>query len=404
MNILNLAPFNVWDLGYGKGRVSTYLPLKGLADAGHRVWWLTSLDEVSEGDDSSLEGDGIKVVRFRVPSSTATTGARAAILSKLHSWAFLLSGFAKAYALTRHFRPDLICAHQLIAAFPAFCLSRLLGVPYTVKTYGFFGELFAQRLYWGKYAFRLPASLYILVNDGTSGDEIAHSFGVPDHRIAFLVNGIDKNLATKADQSLRQRLAPNGERIILSVYRLVPSKQIHMLIDAIPQIVSQRSDVRFVIVGDGPERARLMSLADRLGVSEYVQFEGSVPNEMVPSYLAGADLLVSLNSASSIANPVLEAMCYGTAVIALNTGTTSDLIVDGENGILLETDEIAELPRVVLEALDDDRRRGSLGKAARQFIIDNWPTWEERVAQEVQLLEGVVKSHRRARARKEPDA
>ena len=88
-------------------------------------------------------------------------------------------------------------------------------------------------------------------------------------------------------------------------------------------------------------------------------------------------------------------MCLGKPVIALNTGTTSDLIKHLENGILLEPDQIDGLPQLILDLLNDEDLRQSLGKAARQFILENWPTWEERVAQEVRLIEEVVAHHRR---------
>ena len=80
--------------------------------------------------------------------------------------------------------------------------------------------------------------------------------------------------------------------------------------------------------------------------------------------------------------------------VAVNSGTTSDVITHGVNGILLEEAEIDRLPSEISRLLDDDALCRSLGKAARQFILDNWPSWEERVAQEVHLLEEVVKRHR----------
>lgn len=394
MRILNLSHFNVWDLGYGKGRPSTYLPLKGLVDSGHRLWWLTSAEETETGDDAKLMRDRIKVVRFKVPVPVPDKRLLGALLSKFYSSAFVLTCFAAGYILARKVQPDLICAHNLIAAFPAFLLSRTLGIPYIVKTYGFFTGLFEKRSYWGKYAFKLPASLYILVNDGTGGDKIARSFGVPADKIAFLVNGIDKDLPSRADLSLRDKLAPHAERIVLSFYRLVPQKQVHLLIEALPQIVKQNSNILFVIAGDGSDRPRLVNLCQELGVSRFVRFEGAIPNSMAPGYMSSADILVSLNSGSSIANPVLEAMCCGKPVIALNTGTTSDLIKHLENGVLLETHELHTLPQVVLSLLDDEELCRSLGKAARQFMLQNWPSWEERVAQEVGLIEGVVERHR----------
>jgi glycosyltransferase involved in cell wall biosynthesis len=400
MNILNLAPFNVWDLGYGKGRVSTYLPLRGLVDRGHKVWWLTSAEQVAEGDDARLKRDGIEVLRFKVPFLTSKSRGLGIALSKTHSWVFMLVCVARGYMLARRIKPDLIYANQLIAAFPAFLLSRILRVPYVVRSYGFhYLSKVVRPLYWGTLAFKLPADLYILVNDGTSGDKIVRSFGVPDEKIAFLVNGIDKDLPSKADRSFRDKLAPHGEDVVLCAYRLVPSKQIHLLIEAIPAVTRQNSNVLFVIVGDGPERPRLVSLCEDLGVSRFVRFEGATPNSVIPSYLGAADLVISLNAASSISNSVLEAMCLGKAVIALNTGTTSDLITHLENGFLLEADGIHKLAEAIVSLLDDERLCGSLGRSARDFMLEHWPSWEERVAQEVQLVEGVVERHGRAARR-----
>jgi len=399
VNILNLAPFNVWDLGYRKGRASTYLPLKGLADAGHGVWWLTHVEEVGSGDDARLRQDGIEVVRFELAAERTQRRGLALPLSKLHSIFFIVACFRAGYPLARRIRPDLIYAHQLLSAFPAFLLAQTLRIPYAVKAYGFFPQIFQSPLYWGKLAFKLPASLYVLTNDGTSADRIALSHGVHRGKIAFLLNGIDKDLPCKADPSLKRRLAPNGQKIVLAAFRLVSWKRVDLLVRAVPQVVEQNPNVVFVIVGEGPEKESLISLCENLGVSRFVRFEGAVPNEQIPSYMCAADIFTSLNETSNLGNPLLEAMCCGKAVIAANTGTTSDVIRHGLNGILLEDNVLDRLPSEILRLLGDDSLRESLGQAARQFILDNWPTWEERVTQEVQLLEDVVERHRRAATR-----
>lgn len=390
MNILNVATFNVWDLGYGKGRVSTYLPLKGLLDTGHKVWWLTSAEEVTRGDDARLKRDGIEVIRFKASAPISEGRVLGKLLSKLRSLVFMLDCFTQAYRLSRQIRPDLIYAHQLMAAWPAFLLSQALRIPYVVKAYGFFPDIFEQRLYWGKLAFKLPASLYVLVNDGTSADRIVLSYGVPQEKIAFLANGIDKNLPEKADSLLKPQLAPAGQKIVLSAVRLVPWKRVDLLIRAVPDVVRRDGNVVFVIVGDGPERERLVAMSEELGVSDFVRFEGARPNARMASYMCAADVFASLNATSNLGNPLLEAMCCGTPVIALDTGATSDVVRHGRNGILLEEAERDRLPSEILRLIDDDALRQSLGQAARQFILENWPSWEERVAQEVELIEGVV--------------
>lgn len=80
-------------------------------------------------------------------------------------------------------------------------------------------------------------------------------------------------------------------------------------------------------------------------------------------------------------------MICGTAVVALNRGTTSELIKNGENGILIEDDRLGELPQIINNLLENNEERKRIAKNGQRTILEQWPSWEERVRDEVDLVE-----------------
>ena len=162
-----------------------------------------------------------------------------------------------------------------------------------------------------------------------------------------------------------------------------------IIIKSIPKVVKRNKMIKLIVVGDGKERAYLENLAKNLGVSDFIVFVGAVDHQKALDYIRACDVLVSMNALSSICNPVLESMVCGKTVIALNTGTTQELIKDGYNGILVHVDEIDKLPEKILYILQDDDTRKRIGESAQRFILENWPTWEERVNLETNLVEAL---------------
>lgn len=74
-------------------------------------------------------------------------------------------------------------------------------------------------------------------------------------------------------------------------------------------------------------------------------------------------------------------------MVALNRGTTSELIKNGENGILIEDDRLGELPQIINNLLENSEERKRIAKNGQRTILEQWPSWEERVRDEVDLVE-----------------
>lgn len=157
--------------------------------------------------------------------------------------------------------------------------------------------------------------------------------------------------------------------MIFTARRLVKKNGVEFLLKAVALVLKEKT-CSLLIAGGGPEKERLVSLAEHLGISENVVFLGMLPHEQIPSYLALADIAVvpSLIEASSLF--VLEAMAMGKPVIATRTGGIPEIINNG-CGVLVEPADAQELAEKILllscERKEREKRMGNAIKEAKKF-------------------------------------
>lgn len=166
-------------------------------------------------------------------------------------------------------------------------------------------------------------------------------------------------------EKLRQTF---GSKFVLSIGRLVPYKGFDVLIRAMKDL-----DTKLVLIGDGPERSRLLRLAQSHGVEQKVVLLGHV-DDMRP-YLAAASIFVlpSITRAEAFGMVQLEAMASGLPVI--NTDIDSgvpEICIDGETGLTVRPNDACALSVAMQSLLEDDRRRNELGAAARARVKDEY--------------------------------
>ena len=235
---------------------------------------------------------------------------------------------------------------------------------------------------------KLNADAYILTNDGTSGDLFAKHFGVPEKKIYFLKNGIEKKINIEPDNNLRQMIAPNGEKILISVSRLSNSKQVDVIIKMMPDLTKLIA-TKLIIIGDGDQMLFLKKLVEELRLQDSVIFLGALQQKEVYRYLNISDVFISMNNLSSMSNPVFEAMLCRKPIVALNMGNTSDLISEDFNGSLVEPDQINLLYQKVYKIINDESEIKRMGNNAREHILKEFPSWEERVEKEIRIIENL---------------
>ncbi len=161
-----------------------------------------------------------------------------------------------------------------------------------------------------------------------------------------------------AVRKVRERF---GDRIVVSVGRLVYYKGFEVLIKAMASVRG-----KLVIVGEGPLRGELQSLAARLGVSDRVIFVGEIDNASVTAYYHAADLFALASVARSEAFGIvqIEAMAAGLPVV--NTGLDSGVpfvSLHGETGLTVPPGNPQALAEAINRLLDDEQLRKSFGQA-----------------------------------------
>ncbi len=175
---------------------------------------------------------------------------------------------------------------------------------------------------------------------------------------------------------------PNGHHSapvlrLLYAGRLSPAKGVHTAIAALAQLRQGRADfpVQLSIVGSGSERyvTVLKHQANRLGVENAVQFWGQVPREDMPAILAKHDVLLLLSIwPEPLARMTQEAMASGLVVIGTPTGGTPEILVDGENGLMVEPEDPDALADKIRLLATDPTLRRNLAKAARQTVEEHF--------------------------------
>jgi glycosyltransferase involved in cell wall biosynthesis len=150
---------------------------------------------------------------------------------------------------------------------------------------------------------------------------------------------------------------PVDARVLLSVARLTEQKGIDVAIRALPLLPD---DTVLVVLGDGPERAALDTLAEELGVAGRVHLLGRVPD--VSAWLRRAELLVHPARWEGFGLGVLEAMLAGLPVVASRVSSLPELVADGETGVLVRPDDPSALALGIARALEQP----GLGDAGRE--------------------------------------
>jgi glycosyltransferase involved in cell wall biosynthesis len=155
------------------------------------------------------------------------------------------------------------------------------------------------------------------------------------------------------------------------VGELSQRKRVDLLLPIVAQLSEKRTDFILRVVGTGPEEVKLRGMAEQLGVSNRVSFEGFKQKPEVAKMLANADCFVFPTGFDIWGLVLVEAMAAGLPCISsLHAGVTHDLIQDGVTGFgvdFSQTGKVAEILGWVLEHPEESR---AMGERARQFIAD----------------------------------
>lgn len=196
--------------------------------------------------------------------------------------------------------------------------------------------------------------------------------GIPAEKISVFPMGVDQSFVEHARN--RNDLFPEGAPTVLSNRNLQPIYNVALLIRAIPIVVQEVPEAKFLIAGEGPEREGLEREAATLGVSDHVQFLGRVPPDEMPRLLREADVYVSTSLYDGTSVSLLEAMASGCFPVVSDIPSNREWIVDGENGLLFPVENAQVLAQKVLEGIQN-RSLVIKGRGKNIRIIEEKALW-----------------------------
>ncbi len=288
-------------------------------------------------------------------------------------------------------RPQLV---QLATAYEGYLglwIRRWLRLPFVIYAHGneILDGMGAKK--WQKPRLALQRADRVLANSQFTA-ALVQKAGVGPERIEIVYPGCEverfRPLPSRPD--LRERLlgSRHSDRVILTVGNLVARKGHDMVIRALPRLRLAIPDVTYLIVGDGPYRTQLESLATVMEVRDRVIFAGQIPAEDLPAFYALSDVFVMPSRQDLETSDVegfglvfLEANACAKPVVGGYSGGVPEAIIDGVTGLLVKPHDPGDIANALRRLLGDSDLANRLGRQGYLRVVRDfdWTRVGERV-------------------------
>jgi glycosyltransferase involved in cell wall biosynthesis len=285
-------------------------------------------------------------------------------ISSLYGPRTLRQGMRLARFL-RERRVDIFHAHDIYSNIFAVPWARIAGTPVVLASRRWWvGPATRIRRLANRMAYQFA---HCVVANCAAVTRLLEAEGVSAEKVAVVPNALPDHAfdppTPEVVAQLRDRLAlPVSAPQIGIIANLTPVKDHTTLLRAVAALAPRWPDLHAVLVGEGPCRPSLESLAVELGIRERVHLVGLQPNEPNLHHLFDVSVLCSLSE--GLPNSVLEAMAAGRPVVATRVGGNVDAVVEGSTGVLVPPADPRCLANAIADLLGDPERRRAMGAAA----------------------------------------
>jgi teichuronic acid biosynthesis glycosyltransferase TuaC len=278
---------------------------------------------------------------------------------------------ARVRKLHQSQRIDLIHAHAALpCGHAAMLVSRELKIPFVVTVHGldaFFdnqvrGYLGVRRRRIAQSIYRL-ASRVICVSDKVACKVIDNASTTLNTLVIY--NSVDTGMFSPAT-------VDPVPYTILSVGNLIPIKGHELLLRALTHVLPSYPNLSCEIIGDGPERNRLIRLARDFNIDDKVRFLGRQTRKQVADAMRRCTLFALPSRYEGLGCVYLEAMSTGKPAIACRGQGIDEIIRHGRNGWLIDPDNLPELIAALTMLLGDVELRRQIGEAARRTVLERF--------------------------------
>jgi glycosyltransferase involved in cell wall biosynthesis len=301
-----------------------------------------------------------------------------ALRRPIHPWRDLQS-YRHIKRTLRRFRPEVVHTHSAKGGILGRAAADALGVEAIVHTVH--GAPFHR--YQGRavrVAYRAcerwaARRCHALVSVADAMSDLMVDAGVaPRERFTTIYSGMEVEpllAAGAAREATRQALGYAPQHVVVGkIARLFHLKGHRYVIDAARQVVAANSHVRFLLVGDGLLRDRLMRRIAAAGLSDHFQLVGLVPPERIPALIAAMDVVVHASLREGLARVLPQALIAGKPVVSYDVDGAREIVIPGVTGELLPPKAVCEMAEAIRRLAADPALRNRLGAEGRRRFTD----------------------------------
>jgi glycosyltransferase involved in cell wall biosynthesis len=207
---------------------------------------------------------------------------------------------------------------------------------------------------------------------GTKAKSYLMSMGASEEKVFIATNTVDTRFFEKETEKQRAMLVDDGIHHFIYLGYLVPRKNVGQLIEIAKILKMQRNDFCIDIIGDGESKKALESMVKEYQLSDQIKFHGFKQKEELPPYFAKAKALLFQTDFDIWGLVLNEAMAAGVPCLSsVNAGASEDLIVDGENGYIVDYQNKSDIIEKINFIIENPEKAKEMGVQASSFIRNN---------------------------------
>lgn len=289
----------------------------------------------------------------------------------------LVKGLLKIF---KERKPDIVHVQYVAPGLAPILAARFSGIRTIFATVHIAGSIAYGRK--AKFLLRLAARLctaFFCVSKGVEEFWFGSSQVFDPDKIAItrrhytIYNGVDTEKITMAVQesdkvTLRKTLGIGKEKVLGIVGRLAHQKGHAVLLDALVSVIQKFPDLILLVIGKGPERKSLKLIADSLKLQSHIIWLGEQDQKEVFKLYGIMDIFVMPSLYEGFGLSAAEAMAAGLPVVATRVDGLTEVIVDGENGFLVEAGNSAALSEAIVHMLSNPELSKQLGENGTKHI------------------------------------
>jgi glycogen synthase len=326
-------------------------------------------------------------------------------------YAMVRATIGRVEEIAREWRPDVLHAHSPVPnAWAALSVGRRLGVPVVYEIRALWEDAAASHGTMPPGSLRYALARHLDTRAAKRADAVV-----------TICRGLYDDLSRRGVRRDNMFIVPNAANVGSLLPDTPPSRGenpgaspvigfigsfysyegLDLLVEAARDLVRLRPEARFLLVGGGPEEARLRELCRASGLDNCMSFAGWMPHDRIDDWYRQIDILVyprKRNRLTELVTPLkpLEAMAHGKVILASDVGGHRELIEDGRNGFLFRSGDAADLIQRLLVLLDAPGTWSEVGGRARRFVEEQ-RSWKSAAATYAEVYDRARSRARRGR-------